>query len=139
MVTEASANVFISYRHESDAHRARVRDLAERIERAGIAVVFDQFAQAREFNGGGPNDGWPRWCKRQASTAQRVLFVASAGWFHCYERKDVGGTGLGAAAEAAVLDQMLYNQAGVNRTLRLVAFDGLQLLDVPVDLQCYQS
>jgi hypothetical protein len=56
-------SVFLSYRHESDDHRARVRDLAERLEKAGLAVVLDQFAQERDFHGGGPNEGWPRWSK----------------------------------------------------------------------------
>ena len=58
--------VFLSYRHESDAYRAQVRDLAERLEAAGLTVVLDQFAQERQFHGGGPNEGWPRWSKQQA-------------------------------------------------------------------------
>ena len=76
--------VFLSYRHESDAHRAQVRDLAERLERAGLTVVLDQLSQERQFHGRGPNEGWPRWSKQQAGeAAHKILIVASAGWFRC--------------------------------------------------------
>ena len=40
-------SAFLSYRHENDTHRARVRALAERLRAEGsgrLTVVFDQFA-----------------------------------------------------------------------------------------------
>ncbi len=131
-------SVFLSYRHESDDHRARVRDLAERLEKAGLAVVLDQFAQERDFHGGGPNEGWPRWSKNQAGNgSHKVLIVASAGWFRCYEGREVPGQGLGASAETGVIEQRLYNVAGVNADIRIVTFSALTPAEVPADLQRY--
>lgn len=130
--------VFLSYRHQDDAYRARVRDLAVRLEAAGLTVVLDQFAQQRTFRGGGPNEGWPRWSKAQAGNpAHKVLIIASAGWFKCYEGKEPPDTGLGAAAEAGVIEQRLYNTAGVNPDIRIVTFAALDPTMLPLDLQRY--
>ena len=129
--------VFLSYRHESDTHRARVRHLAERLETAGLLVVLDQFAQEREFRGGGPDQGWPSWSISHAGDDNnKVLIIASAGWFKCYEKKEVPGSGLGAAAEAGIIQQRLYNKAGENPDIRIVAFDRSDLT-LPLELQRY--
>jgi hypothetical protein len=115
-----------------------VRALGERLERAGLTVILDQFAQEREFHGGGPDEGWPPWCVNQAGgTDHKILIIASSGWFRCYEGKEVSGTGLGAAAEAGVIRQRLYNAAGINPDIRIVAFEALASHEVPLDLQRY--
>ena len=130
--------VFLSYRHENDTHRARVRHLAERLEQAGLPVVLDQFAQEREFHGGGPDQGWPSWSSSHASNVDnKVLVIASAGWFKCYEKKEFPGSGLGAAAEAGSIEQRIYNKAGLNPDIRIVAFDRLDPLTLPLALQRY--
>jgi hypothetical protein len=130
--------VFLSYRHEDEAHVVRVRDLAQQLEATGLEVVLDQFAQAREFRGGGPDEGWPRWSKAQAENpAHKVLIVASGGWFRCYRGTEVPGKGLGASAEAGIIEQRLYNSAGVNPDVRMVTLAPLDPLAVPLDLQRY--
>lgn len=129
--------VFLSYRHEGD-NAGVVRAFAERLEGEGLTVVLDQFAQEREFNGGGPDQGWPRWCKAQAGNpAHKVLVIATPGWFRCYEQTEVPGTGLGAAAEAGVLEQVLYNAGGVAREMRIVRFTSIEVTTFPLDLQRY--
>jgi hypothetical protein len=116
-----------------------VRGLGERLEQAGLKVVLDQFAQERGFHGGGPNEGWPRWSKKQADDpAHKVLIIASPGWFRCYEGKELAGIGLGASAETGVIEQRLYNTAGINADIRIVTFEPLAPTDVPTDLQRYQ-
>jgi tetratricopeptide (TPR) repeat protein len=130
--------VFLSYRHESDSHRERVRNLAERLERAGLTVVLDQFAQEREFSHGGPAEGWPRWSMRQAGNpAHKVLIIATPGWCRCYERREDLGLGLGAVAEAGVIEQRLSNRAGVNPDIRVVTFDCEDPPALPLPLQTY--
>lgn len=127
----------ISYRHESDAHRLQVRALAERLEAAGIAIVLDQFANERHFSHGGPNEGWPRWCKNQAMAPHRVIIIGSPGWFRCFENKEVAGKGLGSAAEAGVIEQRLYNTAGVNADIRIAHFGSFDITSFPIELQRY--
>jgi len=129
------ATVFLSYRHENDAHRGRVRALGGRLRDAGISVVLDQFYL--DANPGGPNEGWPAWSKRQAGETDKVLIIASAGWFRCYAGTEVPGSGLGAAAEARVISQRLYNEGGVNPIARIVPFDPADVQGIPLDLQGY--
>lgn len=104
-----------------------------------MKVVLDEFAQSREFHGGGPNEGWPRWSKQQAGdSAHKILIIASASWFRCYEGRELPGTGLGAAAEAGVIEQRLYNAAGISADIRIVTLAALAPSAVPLDLQRYQ-
>lgn len=132
------SSVFLSYRHETDAHRAAVRALAERLEAARVDVVLDALSQERQFHGGGPNEGWPQWSKAQAGNGEhRVLIVASPGWFLCYQGRQAPGAGLGAVAEAATIEQRLYNSAGISPDIRIVSFTRLDRTAVPLDLQRY--
>jgi hypothetical protein len=129
------AIVFLSYRHENDAHRERVRTLGGQLRDAGISVVLDQFFF--DQNPAGPDEGWPAWSKRQAANTEKVLIIASAGWFRCYEGTEVPGSGRGAAAETRVIAQRLYNEAGVNPFARVVVFDPVDAQGIPLDLQGY--
>jgi hypothetical protein len=133
--------VLLSYRQENDAHRDRVRALAERLRSEGgpsLRVVLDQFAQAEEFQFGGPPEGWPQWSVRQATEAEKILVVGSAGWYRSYEGKELPGQGLGAAAEAGIIQQRIYNLGGRNPDIRIVllATEDTEA-DVPLDLQRY--
>ena len=134
-------NVFVSYRQEDDEHRARVRAFAERLRQtatgADLVVTLDQFAQEDIFNGGGPNEGWPQWSTSQAAGEdQKVLVIATAGWFLSYEGKTPAGQGRGAAVEAGVIRQRLYNSAGNNPHIRFVLLGGSKPT-FPVELQRY--
>jgi hypothetical protein len=127
------ATVFLSYRHENDAHRGRVRTFGEQLRAAGISVALDQFYL--DAHPGGPNEGWPRWSKKQAAEAEKVLIIGSPGWFRCYEGKELPGTGLGASAEAVVIGQRLYKVAGVSGQIRVAVFDSADAATVPLDLE----
>jgi SEFIR domain len=75
--------VFLSYRHESDAHRERVLAFGKQLRATGIAVVLDQFYL--DANPGGPDEGWPTWSKNLAPKSEKVLIVGSPGWYRCYD------------------------------------------------------
>lgn len=130
--------VFISYRHEGDAHGAAVREFALALRAAGVTVVLDQLEQAERFRGGGPDEGWPAWCERQAAGG-RALIVASPGWFRCYGGTENPGAGLGAAIEAAVLRQRVYNEGGESGDIRVVRLAGTDMGEVPLGLQRFHS
>jgi hypothetical protein len=129
------ATVFLSYRHEDDAHQARVRAFGKRLRSTNINVVLDQFFL--EANPGGPDEGWPAWSRRQASESEKVLIVGSPGWYRCYAGTEIPGSGLGAAAEGRVIGQRIYNKSGLNRIARIVVFDAVDRSAVPLDLQAY--
>jgi hypothetical protein len=132
----AVETVFLTYRHENDVHRERTRKFAERLQAMGVNIVFDQFFL--DANPAGPDEGWPEWSSSGASNAEKVLIIVSPGWFRSYNGTEVIGKGLGAAAEARIIKQRLYDEQGLNQFVRLVVFDPADLKNIPLSLKGYQ-
>ena len=129
--------IFISFRHENNEHRQRVRALADRLVDDGVEVVSDELFL--DENPGGPDEGWPQWCSDQVEAAERVLIVASPGWFESYEKDPLGNPGPGSACEAHVIRQLLYESKYVNKKFRLVSFGELEHSLVPSQLRAYHA
>ncbi|MCU0537361.1 MAG: toll/interleukin-1 receptor domain-containing protein [Hydrococcus sp. Prado102] len=68
--------VFISYSHDSQTHKDRVLDMANRLRSEGVDCQIDQY----EFF---PSEGWPRWMMNQLDWAEFVLVVCT----EQYERR----------------------------------------------------
>lgn len=129
--------VFISYRHETPEHARAVKRLAELLRQANIPVQFDQFYL--DDHPGGPNEGWPKWSRASVADSCCVLVIASLGWFEAYEGKGQPGIGCGAASEAAVIDQHLYDHKHVNDRFRLAFLSDLSADSVPVVLRPWEQ
>ena len=67
--------VFISYSHDSDAHRARVKKLAERLRNDRVSVILDS-----DCLPGGPSEGWPAWSEAQVRDAERTHTSEQVGY-----------------------------------------------------------
>ena len=67
--------IFISYSHDSDAHRERVRGLAASLSRDGCDCRLDVYKDTDE--------DWPAWMTRQLLEADFVLCVVT----ETYERR----------------------------------------------------
>lgn len=124
-LSKSVSKVFLSYRHESQAHCAQVRVLAERLRTAvqseGRELVLDQFYQ--DEHPGGPPEGWNRWSANQAEQAGKIVIIGTGGWFRCFEQTDPPGVGLGAACEAQVIYNELYAAKWVTDRHRVVFLD----------------
>lgn len=129
----SSQKVFISYRQESPEFSHQVLELAERLKQQGIVLELDQLYF--QSYGGGPSEGWPKWCEDRVAQVDKTLIVASLGWFAAYEGTASLGTGLGAAYEAGLVRQRLYNAQGQNECFRLVFLEPMATDAVPVALQ----
>lgn len=116
-------HVFISYRQESEEHAKEVRRLGTLLRDAGIPVQLDQFFLMQ--NPGGPDEGWPKWCDDQAIESACVLVIPSKGWFDAYNGTDQTHSGHGAAAEARLFRQFVYDEKGRNERIRLAFVDSL--------------
>jgi hypothetical protein len=114
-------HVFISYRHSEPEHAAAVRALGDMLRGENIPVELDQFC--RDAHPGGPDEGWPKWSQDRASGSACVLIVASRGWFAAYSGAGGEPGGYGAASEAAVFRQYLYNTKNENERIRIVFLD----------------
>ncbi|MEP6820797.1 MAG: toll/interleukin-1 receptor domain-containing protein [Chthoniobacterales bacterium] len=124
---------FLSYRCESDAHAADVRKLAEKLKAEGLPVVLDQLYLAE--NPGGPDEGWVRWCEQHAENDACVIICCSQGWFDSYYGKGAPGGGFGAALEATIFSQDIYDEKGQNARIRLAILDDFDFNKVPARLK----
>ena len=125
--------IFISYRHENQEHSRAVRKLGEQLRQAGLPVMLDQLYL--DEHPGGPNEGWPLWCENNLNNSTCVLIIASEGWFAAYDGTTPPRMGLGAAVEAALVRQNLYDQKGNNERFRLTFLDNIAADKVPVSLR----
>jgi len=129
-------HVFVSYRQESVQHSAAVRRFAETLRAKIPAVSLDQFF--REMNPAGPNEGWRKWCEDNAEKSACVLIVCSKGWFDAYRQEGPPHAGMGAAWEAAIFAQEIYDQKGHNARIRLVNLGDFDEAGIPLRLRSWQ-
>ena len=94
--------VFISYSHDSEAHRVWVRSLADRFCNEGLDCVIDQYVH------GGPDEYWMRWMESQVETADFVVLVCTEVYLQRFKGNDTLG-GRGVNFEGVVIGQVLYD------------------------------
>jgi hypothetical protein len=131
--------VFLSYRRESEVHVGRVRSLAEELRRRGLPVVFDEFYLAAKPEG--PDEKWSRWCINQAKESACVLIVGSAGWYSAFAdpKSAAPEDGFGAAAEANVIEEQLYQMKWVTGCHRVVLLDAADAHGLPVEISGWRQ
>jgi hypothetical protein len=111
--------------------------LADLLVQSGLPVELDQIYV--EKNPGGPDEGWPKWCADRAEQSPCVLVVPSTGWFAAYNGTAEPRVGCGAATEAHLFRQHLYDEKQVNSRLRLVYVDSLSPDEVPLGLKAWHQ
>ncbi|MEX1368265.1 MAG: SUMF1/EgtB/PvdO family nonheme iron enzyme [Nannocystaceae bacterium] len=120
--------VFISYSHDSDAHRDRVAALADRLRGEGVDAWIDQYEPH-------PDEGWPRWMKRQLSESDYVLLVCTPTYRRRFDGEAEPGQGRGVTWEAGLVQQDLYDAGGRNARAIPVLFEGGSEVDIPMELR----
>ena len=65
--------------------------------------------------------------------------IPSAGWFAAYEKSGTRGTGLGAASEADLFRQDLWDEQGHNARIRLAFLHEMHAATVPPRLKAWQQ
>lgn len=128
--TTVMPQVFVSYSHDTDAHRDRVLALARRLRGDGVTVAIDA-----DTGPGGPDVGWPQWSQLAAERAERVVVICSQRWAAIYDGRQPPGSGRGAAAEAQVIRQYLYDQAQSNGKVRVALMASADERHIPVALR----
>jgi SEFIR domain len=108
MITEfLPIKVFISYSHDSQAHKERVLALADRLRDDGIDCNIDQYEQS-------PLEGWQRWMINEVEAADLVLVVCSETYNRRFRGDENAGKGKGVSWEGSVIIQELYDVQGLN-------------------------
>jgi hypothetical protein len=126
----ARPRVFISYSHDSPAHRDRVLELAERLRRDGIDVTLDQYIENE-----GPPEGWPRWTDKHLRTSDFVIVVCTPTYRRRVEGGEEPGRGHGAVWEGHFVYQYIYDSASRNTRFVPVLLDDASEEDVPALLR----
>jgi TIR domain len=122
-------SVFISYSHESDAHRDRVRGLADSLRGDGVDCFIDQYLEAS------PPEGWPLWTEKQIEKADFVVLVCTATYHRRVMKEEPRGIGSGATWEANLIYQTLYESQTSNTKFLPVVYTADDLEYVPTPLR----
>jgi hypothetical protein len=94
--------VFISYSHDSDAHRDHVLALAQRLRTDGIDVQLDRYVA------GSPPEGWPRWMMNRLDEAEFVLVVCTETYYRRFRGHKEPGKGKGTDWEGQLVTNEIY-------------------------------
>lgn len=121
--------VFISYSHDSDAHRERVLGLSERLLVDGVATILDRYVN------GSPPEGWPRWMLNGLDAATHVLCVCTETYYRRFRGQEVPGKGKGVDWEGALMTQALYDARSVSNRFVPVLFERTDEPHIPEPLR----
>lgn len=125
----SSIEVFISYTHDSEEHKERVLELAQRLRNDGVHSLMDRYIL------GHPPEGWPLWMERQIERADFVLLVCTPVFHRRFMGKEVPDKGLGSIWESVITRQVLYQAQGNNTKFIPVLFEDADLYDIPFILR----
>ncbi len=100
---ERRPTVFISYSHDSEAHKEQVLSLSDRLRADGIETRLDQYVT------GSPVETWPRWMLNQLDEAKFVLVICTETYYRRFRGKEEPGKGKGVDWEGALITQELYD------------------------------
>ena len=109
---DTAPRIFLSYSHDSDAHRERVLALSERLRADGIDTILDQYVN------GTPPEGWPRWMLNGLDESDRVLLICTPTYYHRFRGHEEPGKGTGVDWEGAIVTQEIYDAR--SRTIRFI-------------------
>lgn len=98
--------VFLSYSHDSPAHRDKVLALSQRLRQDGIETLLDQYVN------GSPPQGWPRWMLDQLDEAAFVLVICTETYYRRFRGREQAGKGKGVTWEGALITQEIYDSSG---------------------------
>jgi len=120
--------VFISYSHDSPAHRDSILALSDRLRAGGVDCRIDQYEES-------PPEGWPRWCDRQVEESEFVLVVCTETYLRRFKGEEVPQVGRGVTWEGHIITQELYNAQGLNTKFIPVTLSKDDGGFVPITLQ----
>jgi len=124
---DSRVKVFISYAHSSEAHKQTVQDLAATLRGEGLVVSLDADVTTPQ----GPEEGWPKWMKRQIKSADWVLIFFDDVYRRRFDGEEEPDKGLGATWEGAIITHLLYRQSMRNTSFIPLLADGAGLYVIP--------
>ena len=127
------ARVFISYAHSSPEHKRAISNLVETLREKGLTVAVDTDIKTPQ----GPEEGWPKWMKRQIKEADWVLVFFDEFYRRRADGEEEHDTGLGATWEGAIITHHFYRASTKNRKFIPLLADGASAELIPDELFGY--
>jgi hypothetical protein len=128
-----TTTVFVSYAHSSPEHMQAVASLAETLRENGLTVRMDTDVRTPQ----GPEEGWPKWMKRQIKEADWVLMLFDRLYRRRFDGDEEPGTGLGATWEGAIITHHFYSDSARNTKFIPLLADGTSADLIPTELLGY--
>jgi hypothetical protein len=126
---DRAPRVFLSYSHDSDAHRERVLALSERLRHDGIDIILDQYTN------GSPAEGWPRWMLDRLDESDRVLLICTPTYYRRFRGHAGPGKGKGVDWEGAIITQAIYDARSRVTRFIPVLFNAADATQIPEPLR----
>jgi hypothetical protein len=126
-------NVFISYAHSSPEHTQTISCLAKTLREKGLTVAMDTDVKTPQ----GPEEGWPKWMKRQIKEADWVLMFFDNLYRRRFDGEEEPDMGLGATWEGAIITHHFYRDSTKNRKFIPLLADGASTDLIPDELFAY--
>ena len=123
--------VFISYSHDDETHKRRVKALADHLrESCRIEAMIDLYVETSL------RESWIDWMRKQIKAADFVLLVCTAKYRERFENEVLNGSGKGVAYEGMIMSHTLYHNYNKSDKFIPVLFEGISRdEDIPVTLQ----
>jgi len=125
--------VFISYAHSSPEHKQTVFALVETLREHSLTVAADTDVKTPQ----GPEEGWPKWMKRQIKEADWVLMFFDQLYRRRFDGEEEPDTGLGATWEGAIITHHFYRNSTKNKKFIPLLADGASTDLIPDELFAY--
>ena len=107
---------FVSYSHDSQAHKKWVLEFSTRLRKVGVDAALDQWDL-------GPGDDIPLFMERNLADADRVIMVCT----EKYVEKANAGTG-GVGYEKMIVTADLMKKVDSNKVIPIVRQEGAHLV-----------
>lgn len=120
--------VFISYSWDSDEHKDRVLEFANRLRVDGIDASIDQYELS-------PAEGWPKWMDRHIAKDDFVIVVCTEIYNRRVMDEEEKGKGRGIKWESTLTAQHIYDNESLNMRFIPVLFDDGNTKHIPVFLR----
>lgn len=117
-------SVFISYSHDSDLHKHKVRDLSASLLSDGVDCTIDQYEAA-------PNKGWLQWMANQIRESEYVILVCTETYQKRIEGREEEGIGRGVKWEGMHILNLIYRSDCQNTKFIPIIFESKDRIFIP--------
>lgn len=106
------AEVFISYSWDTEEHKKKILELADKLRSDdGIDCILDAYVM------GTPQEGWPRWMEKQIENSKFTIIICTERYLARWKGEETKGVGKGVKFESLLTSNMLSYDDSLNKKI----------------------